>query len=206
MYLKHVPNILKPLAKDLVFDLPNTTNSIFLTFDDGPHPEITPWVMDQLEAFDARGTFFLIGNNVERYPALLGSILERGHAIGNHSYSHISGWKTDDHLYLENVDECRTYVDSHLFRPPYGEISRSQSSRLTHDYRIIMWSLLSADFDANYSADQCVDFATRRVRSGSIIVFHDSEKAWPRLEKCLPRCLTYYAEKGFRMDPIATYY
>lgn len=205
MYLKHVPNIIKPLAKHLIFDLPNNSNSIFLTFDDGPHPEITPWVMDQLEHFNARGTFFLIGNNVERYPKLLGEILERGHAIGNHSYSHQSGWKISDKEYLADVEECSKYVESHLYRPPYGEVSRSQSARLVNDYRIIMWSDLSADFDANYSPQQCVGFATKKVKAGSIIVFHDSDKAWSRLERCLPECLEYYTKAGFKMKTIATY-
>jgi len=205
MYFKHVPNIVKPLAKDLIFDLPNEDQNLFLTFDDGPHPEITPWVMDELDRFDAKATFFLIGKNVVEYPELLEELLERGHAIGNHSHSHKSGWKTANTDYFSDVEACANHVQSTLFRPPYGEISRSQSVHLKKEYKIILWSDLSADFDAAYTADDCVRFATSKVKSGSIVVFHDSEKAWPRLEAALPRCLEYYSSKRLKMAPIHLY-
>lgn len=202
MYLKHIPNILKPLAKDLTFDLPNDENKIYLTFDDGPHAEITPWVLDQLDLYQAKATFFLIGKQIEAHPELVNEHLKRGHSIGNHTQSHLSGWKTKLDKYLKDVTDCQQQLDSRLFRPPYGEISREQAKALKHSHEIILWSSLSADFDQNYSADDCFRFATEKVRSGSIIVFHDSEKAWPRLKDCLPDCLSHYQKMGFKMEAI----
>lgn len=202
MYLKHFPNILKPLAKDLVFDKPNKQGHIYLTFDDGPHPEITPFVLDTLRTYGALATFFLVGQNAENHPALVSQISGEGHDIGNHTYNHVDGWKTRDEDYMAQVEKCAEYVPSKLFRPPYGKITRRQSRLLSADYRIVMWSDLSADFDKRYTADDCFRFATQKVRPGSIIVFHDSEKAWPRLKGMLARCLEFYLDKGFTPVPI----
>ena len=202
MYLKHTPDIIKPLAKDLTFEIPNDRNAIYLTFDDGPHPEITPWVLDQLAAREAKATFFLIGKHAEEFPELVQRIIEPGHTIGHHGYSHLSGWKTKEQAYLKDVHRGATWVDSALFRPPYGQITLSQAKALKKTYRIIMWSDLSADFDENFTPAQCLDFSTRKVQSGSIIVFHDSEKAWPRLQHFLPKALDFYLEKGFRLEAI----
>lgn len=185
-----------------MFDLPNEQDTIYLTFDDGPHPEITPWVLDQLKSFEASATFFLIGENVQKHPELLDRIVKEGHAIGNHSYSHPSGWKTSDTTYFEDVKRGHELTQSNLFRPPYGRITRSQAQHLREMYTIIMWSDLSADFDTSYDSATCVEFATRKVKPGSIIVFHDSEKAWPRLKDALPKCLEFYRSQGFQMHQL----
>ncbi|MEZ4721098.1 MAG: polysaccharide deacetylase family protein [Flavobacteriales bacterium] len=203
IYPKHTPEIIKPLAKDLVFELPNDRNEIYLTFDDGPHPEITPWVMDQLDRFDAKGTFFLVGQNVERYPEIIDELKRRGHAMGNHSYSHPSGWKTGNDQYFADIEKCAALVECGLYRPPYGQITLSQTKALKSRFRIIHWSDLSADFDEKLQPEDCLKYATHNVRAGSIIVFHDSEKAWPRLEKMLPKALEFYQEKGFKMANMA---
>ncbi|MDP4662937.1 MAG: polysaccharide deacetylase family protein [Salibacteraceae bacterium] len=202
MYSKHFPDIIKPLGRDLFFDLKNDRNAIYVTFDDGPHPEITPWVMEQLALFNAKATFFLVGENAETYPKIALDLINAGHSVGNHTQNHLSGWKTDNATYFDNIALCKETVDTRLLRPPYGQITRSQAKHLKHEYDLIMWSDLSADFDPKYTADECVNFATRKVKSGSIIVFHDSEKAWPRLKNALPKCLTYYAEHGFNMEAI----
>lgn len=202
-YPKHIPKIVRPLAKQLVFDIPNASNEIYITFDDGPHPVITPWILNQLKEYSARATFFLIGQNAERYPELVQLILDEGHHIGNHSHSHVNGWKTKNALYMEEAMRCSEYVESRLFRPPYGRITRSQAQELREaSFKVVFWSDLSADFDSKYSWEDCVRFATRNVTSGSIIVFHDSDKAWPRLEKALPECLKFYREQGFKMSVI----
>lgn len=203
-YPKHTPDIVKPLAKDLVFDLPNARNEIYLTFDDGPRPEITPWVLGQLDAVGAKATFFLLGKHAEEYPDLVGEIKARGHAIGNHSHTHLSGWRTKNSVYFADVNRCQTLTQSSLFRPPYGQITFSQAKGLRTQFRIIHWSDLSGDFDPALSADDCLKYATAKVKAGSIIVFHDSEKAWPRLEQALPKALAYYREKGFEMAAIPT--
>ncbi len=202
IYLKHTIDIIKPLGKNLTFDIPNDFNEIYLTFDDGPHPRITPWVLDQLKVYDAKATFFLIGKNAEQYPEIIARMIDEGHSIGNHSFHHLSGWKSKNPEYFEDIEACASHVNSMLFRPPYGRITRSQSTHLKNQYRIVMWSDLSADFEKGVSIEHCFHYATNRVKSGSIIVFHDSEKAWPRLEKALPKCLKYYRNEGFRLAPV----
>lgn len=199
MYFKHIPDIIKPLAKDLTFELPNDQQTIYLTFDDGPHPEITPWVMEQLEAIDAKGTFFLLGKHAQAFPAVHQQLINGGHGIGNHGQEHWSGWKTKDADYFENVYKANETLHTRLFRPPYGQITLGQAKALKKDFQIIMWSDLSADFNPKIDPSACFHHATHKVKPGSIIVFHDSEKAWPRLKSCLPKALEYYAQQGFRM-------
>lgn len=201
-YLKHIPEIIKPFAKQLTFNISNANNEIYLTFDDGPHPTITPWVLNQLEAYSARGTFFLVGENAQKYPELVLEIEQRGHRIGNHSQNHLDGWKTPIDSYVQNVEDCSQHVRSSLFRPPYGQITLSEAKKLQADYKLIMWSDLSADFDASVSWERVIHHATHKVESGSIIVFHDSDKAWPRLKEALVPCLEFYQEKGFNMGTI----
>jgi len=202
LYLKHIPSVVKPLAKDLIFDLPNDRNAIYLTFDDGPHPEITLEVLDLLEEYEAKATFFLVGENVRRYPNIVERITNAGHAIGLHSNSHISGWKTKDEVYFADIKASAEVISSNLLRPPYGEITLSQAKVLKKEYKLIMWSDLSADFDASYSSEQCFAFATKKVKAGSIIVFHDNEKAKPRIIEALRLSLAFYRHKGFCMEPI----
>lgn len=203
LYFKHTPDIIKPLAKDLTFELPNTEQNIYLTFDDGPHPEITPWVMEQLDRFNAKGSFFLIGKHAEQHPETHQALISGGHAIGNHGHEHWSGWKTKDETYFENVYKAHERLQTGLFRPPYGQITLRQAKELKKDFQVIMWSDLSADFDPNIDPSACLHHATHKVRAGSIIVFHDSEKAWPRLKSCLPKALAFYADQGFRMKALA---
>jgi peptidoglycan/xylan/chitin deacetylase (PgdA/CDA1 family) len=202
LYLKHTPSIIKPLAKDLVFSIPNDQKEIYLTFDDGPHPSITAEVMEVLDAFQARATFFLIGQHAQAHPAVVDELQQRGHALGLHGYQHLSGWKTDDQSYVDEVQRTAEIVSSQIFRPPYGQITLSQAKHLKKDYRIIMWSDLSADFDARYSAEDCFRFATQKVKPGSIIVFHDSEKARPRMLEALKHSLEFYCEAGFQFGVI----
>lgn len=186
----------------MTFELPNEDRAIYVTFDDGPHPEITPWVLEELAKRGAKATFFLIGRNADKYPHIVDQLRSEGHGIGNHTQNHPSGWKTKDTQYLRDVSEGNQRLKSNLFRPPYGQINRSQSRALRSSYHIIMWSDLSADFDTSHTVDDCVRFATQKVKAGSIIVFHDSEKAWPRLKEALPRCLDYYQKHDFLMKTI----
>lgn len=202
MYTKHIPRIVKPLAKDLVFRLDNKANKIYLTFDDGPHSTITPWVLDELARVGAKATFFIVGDNIPDNEHIIQRIVAEGHALGNHSFNHLNGWKTTNEEYVSNVEACSSLIPSRLLRPPYGKITRSQVKALKEAYSIIMWSDLSADFDIKYSGEDCFEYATRKVRPGSIIVFHDSEKAEERLRKALPLALDYYVDKGFTMAPI----
>lgn len=173
-------------------------DSVYLTFDDGPHPKATPYALEQLEQYNAKATFFCIGNNVQKHPDIYRDILNRGHTIGNHTQNHLNGWKTDKEKYLSDISEAEQHIDSRLFRPPYGRIKRGQINALTKTvkpWKICMWDILSGDFDKNISPEQCAENVISNITPGSIIVFHDSEKAWDRMSYALPLVLEYIASK-----------
>lgn len=203
MYLVKTPWWLTMLySSALVWKIPAGENEIFLTFDDGPHPAITPFVLDCLRQYNAKATFFCIGKNVQKYQQVYRQILNEGHAAGNHTYNHLNGWKTNDAEYIKNTILAKKYIDSNLFRPPYGRISRLQIQQLQPVFRIIMWDVLSGDFDIHLSPQKCFKNVVSNTVAGSVIVFHDSEKALPRLEYALPKALQFFAEKGFVMKGI----
>lgn len=177
---------------------------IYLSFDDGPHPEITPWVLDQLKIWNAKATFFCIGKNVAAYPDIYQRILMEGHRTGNHTMNHLNGWKTNTADYFNNILEAEKYIDSKLFRPPYGKLTRFQGKALREaGYKIIMWSLLSADFDTRLNPSDCWELVEKNYRPGSILVFHDSEKAWPRLKVVLPKLLKQASRVGYTFETLA---
>lgn len=203
--------IIKKIFPNYIWDLPNLENKIYLTFDDGPTPEITEWILQELEKHHAKATFFCIGNNIEKHPKLFDKLISEGHAIGNHTFNHLKGWNTPAETYLENVEWCNLEIqkfenlnsESKLFRPPYGKIKSSQSKILRQlGYKIIMWDVLSADFDQTISPEQCLKNVLEKAESGSIIVFHDSVKAFPNLEYTLPKALAFLEKKGFVFDVI----
>jgi peptidoglycan/xylan/chitin deacetylase (PgdA/CDA1 family) len=201
-YFIKTPWIAKWFFSSYVWSLPADENVVFLTFDDGPHPTITPWVLEQLKMFDAKATFFCIGNNVDKYPEVYKAILDEGHATGNHTYHHLNGWKTDDEKYVDDISAAAQLIKSNLFRPPYGRIKNNQAKKISDvlkvsNAKIIMWDVLSADFDSSFSPEQCLNNVLRNVSSGSIIVFHDSEKALTNLKYALPNTLKSLKEEGF---------
>ena len=200
---------IKKIFSNYVWDIPNTENKIYLTFDDGPTPEITEWVLHELKKYNAKATFFCIGNNIEKHPEIFEKVITKGHSIGNHTFNHLNGWKTSTEDYLENSKLCKSEICNlqpeicNLFRPPYGKIKASQAEKLRKlGYKIIMWDVLSADYDATISAEKCLENATKNVTSGSIIVFHDSVKAFQHLEYTLPKALNYFKEKGFVFEKL----
>jgi len=198
--------LVKKLFSHYVWAIPNTKNKIYLTFDDGPTPKITEWVLQELKKYNAKATFFCIGNNIEKNPEIFEKIISKGHSIGNHTFNHWNGWKTSTEDYLENVALGEIAISnskSTLFRPPYGKIKVSQSKRLRQlGYQIIMWEVLSGDFDTQISPEKCLENVLKNVKPGSIIVFHDSVKAFPNLEYTLPKALQYWTKKGFVFDAI----
>ena len=200
---------IKRIFPNYVWDIPNRENKVFLTFDDGPTPEITEWTLEQLKKYDAKATFFCIGNNIEKYPAIFQKIIQEEHAIGNHTFNHLKGWKITNDVYIENVKKCTENISQlntencQLFRPPYGKIKPSQSKALRRlGYKIIMWDVLSYDFDQTITPEECLDNVLKNVESGSIIVFHDSQKAEQNLKYVLPKTLAFLKEKGFVCDKI----
>lgn len=195
------PWLVKQVYKNYVWNLSRTEQAVYLTFDDGPHPDVTPWVLDQLQKYGASATFFCVGENVEKHPDVFQHILSEGHAVGNHTQHHPNGWETSTEAYLTDVKEATASIQSHLFRPPYGRIKKAQAAGvktiLGADTKIIMWDVLSCDFDPLFTKEQCLKNVLTGVQAGSIIVFHDSEKAAPNLMYALPVVLKKLAEKGY---------
>ena len=183
--------------------MPSDGKIIYLTFDDGPHPEITGRVLDLLELHDAKATFFCVGENVQRFPDMYSRILSEGHRTGNHTFNHLNGWKTHLDPYLDNTRKAGEYISSDLFRPPYGKIGYRQMRALAKKYRIIMWSLLSRDFEPDLTISDAKEALLKHSKAGSIVLFHDSAKAEQNLKKLLPWYLETMKERGFTFKIIA---
>lgn len=205
MYVVKTPGVVKKLYPSLLWNKPRTPNRIYVTFDDGPIPIVTPFVLNILQKYDAKATFFCIGDNIRKHPDIFMQVKNAGHAIGNHTFNHLRGTKTDDQVYLDNFLQCDAQLDANLFRPPYGRIKRSQIKLLKEtrpDLQIVMWDVLSGDFDQKLSPEACLQGVLKHTEPGSIIVFHDSLKAFDRLEYVLPRAMEEWAKKGYIFDPI----
>lgn len=202
LFAKNAPWYVRAIMPpNLIWEFPNADNEVFLTFDDGPHPIVTPFVLDCLKAYNMKGTFFCIGKNVVEYPHIYKRILEEGHAVGNHTMNHLNGFKTSMERYAGNIIDAQQHIDSLLFRPPYGRIKRSQALFYRNEFsqgKIVMWSVLTGDFDQSLKGEQCFDYVKKYTKSGSIIVFHDSEKAFERLKVALPLTLEWLAANKFQ--------
>ncbi len=197
-----VPRIVKAALSGMTWSYPvGDSNAIYLTFDDGPMPEVTSWVLDLLKQFNAKATFFCVGDNAQKYPGLLKRIMDEGHAIGNHTYNHLNGWKTNDKEYFRNIQMATNVLPTKLLRPPYGRLKPSQLKVLRKRYHIIMWSVLTQDYDQKISPEQCLENAMN-ARNGDIVLFHDSIKARQNLEFALPLFLENYTKMGFEFRPI----
>ncbi len=202
MYLVKTPSFVKRLIPLALWGIRSEDKKIFLTFDDGPIPEVTPWVLDQLDQFDAKATFFCVGENIHKHPEVFNEVVNRGHSVGSHTYNHLNGWETDNLQYLLNVKKAAQLSHSILFRPPYGKLKPKQAQFLHKHYQIVMWDVLSGDFDQNITNEQVYKNVITNAVDGSIIVFHDSLKAKERMEYALPRVLEYYSERGFSFAAI----
>lgn len=203
-YRVKTPWVFKKLVyRKLIWDLPNEAeNVIYLSFDDGPHPTATPYILEQLKLYNAKASFFCIGKNVEKHPEIYNEILKQGHAIGNHTYNHMNGWKHSTQDYTDDIKRAEELINSNLFRPPYGRITHTQINTLLPKYRIVMWDVLSGDFDINITPEECYNNVVNNIQPGSIVVFHDSEKAWDRMSYTLPRLLQYCANKSWQLKVI----
>lgn len=197
--------IFRAICKYRVWHMPRQGKKIYLTFDDGPHPEITAFVLDELLKYKAKATFFCIGKNVEAYPQMYKRILMEGHATGNHTFNHLNGWKVEEKEYFDNIAKAKEVIDSNLFRPPYGRISNFAAKHLKENaaFNVIMWSVLSGDFDVELSPERCLDNVIKSTKEGDIVVFHDSEKAFKRLRYALPKVLQYFSQKGYSFEKIS---
>ncbi len=196
MFVKS-PSILKKIFPNLIWDIKTYEKEIYLTFDDGPHPDITPGVLEMLDKYKAKATFFCVGDNVRKHPDTYELILNKGHEVGNHSYSHSNGWKVSNDNYFDDIEKADKLIRSNLFRPPYGRISPSQIKHLKKKYSIIMWSVLTYDYSKNVSKEQCLRNSIIKTKPGSIVVFHDSLKSENNLFYALPMFLKHFTDKGF---------
>jgi peptidoglycan/xylan/chitin deacetylase (PgdA/CDA1 family) len=197
------PKILRNFYKKLIWSFPSTEKIIYLTFDDGPIPEVTPFVLEQLKQYNAKATFFCIGENIEKHPDIFKQIKEEGHTTGNHTFHHLNGWDVNDQIYFESVERARAFVGTKFFRPPYGRIKKSQIALLESRYSIIMWDVLSYDFDKKVSPEKCFSNVSQNTKEGSIVLFHDSIKAQENLYYTLPKTLEYFSKKGFEFRAVA---
>lgn len=204
-YFTKTPFWLKKLYPTCLWNYPrNEGNKLYLSFDDGPHPEATPFVLEQLKKFNAKASFFCIGKNVVAETALYKRILLEGHRVGNHTFNHLNGWKTDSKVYLQNIEMAREQIDSDIFRPPYGRASAFQIRNLREKlkYKIIMWDVLSGDFDPSVDGKMAAERVIRTARPGSIVVFHDSTKAFRVMQEALPIVLAYFSNAGYSFEVI----
>lgn len=202
MYAVKTPRFIQRLFPDFLWRFPKEEKVIYLTFDDGPIPEVTPWVLETLKQFNAKATFFCVGDNVRKHPEIFNQLIVEGHRIGNHTFRHLDGWKTRKAIYLEDVKRCANVLDSNIFRPPYGHLKLNQIKKLRAHYQIVLWDILSGDFDPSLSKEQCLRNVLHHGKEGSIVVFHDSLKAEEKLRYVLPRVLEYYQGSGFRFERI----
>lgn len=201
--------IIKLLFPKYLWSIPDVEKKVYLTFDDGPIPEITEWVLEILKEENIPATFFCIGDNIKKHPDIFKKVVLTDHSIGNHTFNHLKGWKTSVKEYIQNFETCEEIIvqeagkTQKLFRPPYGKIKPSQAKIIRKKgYKIVMWDIITYDFDANTSTEVCIQNVVNNVQNGSIIVFHDSKKAWPNLQVALPEVIKMLKSKGFEFGKL----
>jgi len=218
MYTVRPPFFLKwYYSNNLIWNKDSTEKFVYLTFDDGPIPNVTSFVLNTLKSFNVKATFFCIGDNISKHPEVFEQIKAGGHTVGNHTYNHLKGWETDDKTYIDNFWQCQALTGTNLFRPPYGRIKKSQIRALANSWQLtlgqelktenselqtVMWDVLSGDFDLKLSPEKCYQNVIKNTRNGSIIVFHDSLKAWDRLEYALPKSIEHLLQQGYQFKTL----
>jgi len=205
MFLHKTNFLMRALYPQFVWRKPSDEKKIYLTFDDGPIPEITEFVLETLEKYQAKATFFCIGDNINKNPGIFRKVIGAGHSVGNHTFNHLRGWATDDVTYFVNSVRCKTEIEkfgieTKLFRPPYGRIKRSQARSLLPNHEIIMWDILSGDFSQNLSPETVLKKTIKHTEAGSIVLFHDSIKANKRMAYALPRFLEHFSSQEFQFS------
>ena len=200
MIIEQTPKIFRAFFPDVIWQIPQKEKTVYLTFDDGPIPEATPFVLELLEKHAIKATFFCVGDNVCKYPDLFKQIEKAGHQTGNHTFSHLQGFKYSADEYMEDVEKADNYIKSRLFRPPHGQFRPSQLIRLKEKYEIVLWDVITRDYNRSLSGEYVANVVRKYARNGSIIVFHDSLKAEKNMKYALPRAIDFLLEEGYKFD------
>lgn len=197
MFIEQLPNWVRRLYPGVKWREDAASKVIYLTFDDGPIPEVTPWVLDVLDRYEIKATFFCVGDNVRKHPEVYQEVLRRGHRVGNHTFNHLRGFEIGCSRYVENVHKASEWIESDLFRPPHGQLRYAQLDALLPEYRIVQWDVISRDYNAKLKPEKVLNIVKRYARNGSIVVFHDSIKAEKNMKFALPKALDYWIKQGF---------
>lgn len=210
LHFYKTPGILPLLTSSLTWSIPTDKKELYLTFDDGPIPDLTPYVLDQLDAYKAKATFFCVGDNIRKHPDIAADLISRGHVIGNHTFNHFKGWNVPYKDYVNNVKKCDLHINEvqkpkqiNLFRPPHGQLTWRLTRALKREYKVIMWDVLAYDFDQSHAPQKSLKHTINRTSKGSIIVFHDNYKAEDKLKYMLPRYLEHFSEQGFSFKKLS---
>ena len=202
MFKHTIPSIFPLITPNVTWKVKTNDKVLYLTFDDGPHPTITPMVLSILEEYNAKATFFCVGDNVSKYPAIFNQIMSKGHAVGNHTFNHIKGWQSTNDAYIDNIKKAAEVIPSNLFRPPYGRIKPSQIKLLKNDYRIVMWSILTRDYDKSLNPHTALKQLIKLTKPGDIVVFHDSEKAKQNMLVVLKGMLQHFHQQQYQFKAL----
>jgi peptidoglycan/xylan/chitin deacetylase (PgdA/CDA1 family) len=194
--------ILKYIYPEAIWREDKNKNNIYLTFDDGPIPEITPWILDCLKEKNVKASFFCVGENIKKHPEIFNRLLDEGHVVGNHTYNHLRGWNTENKDYFDNINQCQELTRTNLFRPPYGRARKSQMKELAKDFKIVMWDVLTGDYDQEITPYECYKNCIDTTRNGRIIVFHDNIKAINNVKYALPKSIDYLIEQGYQFKTL----
>lgn len=197
MFIEQLPGFVRCLYKSVLWRKSPNEKIVYLTFDDGPIPEVTPWVLDVLDRYGVKATFFCVGENVMRHPDVYKDVLARGHRTGNHTYNHYRGLFRNSEEYLANIEKAAQYIDSDLFRPPHGDMKWSQLRTIRKHYQVVQWDVISRDYNPDLEPDKVLAIVMKYARNGSIIVFHDSLKAARNMKYALPKAIEYLQEQGY---------
>ncbi len=211
MYTSRIPSFARFFLPEIICRIPHTPfmgsgdkdkKTAYLTFDDGPIPETTPYILDTLQKYGLKATFFCVGENVKKHPELYKRILKEGHSVGNHTFNHLKGWKATSDAYIDNVRMCSEYVSSKLFRPPYGKMTYFQYRILRKKFKLIFWDVITPDYDLNISPEKCLEIVKKKTRPGSILVFHDNLKAKNKLTILLPGAVDFLLRENYDIQPV----
>ena len=202
MLIEQLPTVIRKIYPKTVWRLPKKQKTVYLTFDDGPIPEVTPWVLDQLDKYGVKATFFCVGENVQKHPDVFEMVKNRGHLVGNHTFNHLAGLTNFSKRYIDNVEKADGYIHSHLFRPPHGTFRYTQFVFLRRKYKIVFWDVVTRDYNRKISGDKVFSIVKKYVRNGSIIVFHDSLKAEKNMKYALPLAIEWLQKEGYRFEQL----